>query len=225
MPRATSNVDGFRRPPHSFFTDFGPGDAISPVFIHCRFVASPLRHRIGASPVSSCKTTTATWFIGAYVHDFRVLTQTGRLAEVNYYQHGGEPFLAQGQTAVLYPPVYLGVALAKGMSGDWRWTIEWIAAEHLTMGLLGFYFWARQNGVSPWLAALGGLAWVLNPFILIVTSRLDYGFFVAAWLPWLFGALDRLWIRPSCLSALFSRINRGSLLLQGYVQWTAYAQT
>ena len=33
----------------------------------------------------------ATQFLGFYVHDFRVLTQTGRLAEVNFYQYGGEP--------------------------------------------------------------------------------------------------------------------------------------
>ena len=101
----------------------------------------------------------AAWFSGAYVHNFRVLTETGRLAEVNYYQHGGEPFLEQGQTAVLYPPVYVAVVLAKWVSGDLRWTIEWVAAEHLTLGLLGFYFWARQSGVTPWLAALA-MSWV-----------------------------------------------------------------
>ena len=80
----------------------------------------------------------ATWFTGAYAHDFRVLTETGRVAEVNYYQYGGEPFLEQGQTAVLYPPVYLGAALARWVSGDLRWTIEWIAAEHLSIACLAF---------------------------------------------------------------------------------------
>ncbi len=109
------------------------------------------------------------------------------------------------------------------MSGDLRWTIEWIAAAHLTFGLLGFYFWLRQGGVTPWLAALSGLAWVLNPFILIVTSSWITVSFVAAWLPWLFGALDRLWIRPSRLSALFLGLIAALFFLQGYVQWTTYA--
>ena len=77
---------------------------------------------------------------------------------VNYYQHGGEPFIGQGQTAVLYPPVYLGVALAKAFSGDTLWTIDWIAAEHLTFGLLGFYFWLRQGGMAAQWAVLGALA-------------------------------------------------------------------
>ena len=165
----------------------------------------------------------ATWFISAYVHDFRVLTETGRLAEVNYYQYGGEPFLEQGQTAVLYPPVYLGVALAKWVSGDLRWAIEWIAAEHLTLGLLGFYFWLRQGGVASSHAALGALAWVLNPFVLIVTSSWITVSFVAAWLPWLFWALDRLWVRPTLLSALFLGTIAALFFLQGYVQWVVYS--
>jgi hypothetical protein len=165
----------------------------------------------------------ATWFIGAYVHDFRVLTETGRLAEVNYNQYGGEPFLEQGQTAVLYPPVYLGVALAKWVTGDLRWAIEWIAAEHLTLGLLGFYFWLRQGRAAPGHAALGGLAWVLNPFILIVASSWIMVSFAAAWLPWLFWAFDRLWTRPTPLSALLLGTIAALFFLQGYVQWVVYS--
>jgi hypothetical protein len=165
----------------------------------------------------------ATWFTGAYVHDFRVLTETGRLSEVNLYQYGGEPFLEQGQTAVLYPPVYLGVALAKELSGNWRWSIEWIAAMHLTMGLLGFYFWLKQSGVTPWPAALGGLAWVVNPFILIVGSSWITVTYAAAWLPWLFWAVDRLWARPGFLSAFLLGIIAALFFLQGYVQWLVYS--
>jgi len=165
----------------------------------------------------------ATWFIGAYAHDFRVLTETGRLAEVNYYQHGGEPFLEQGQTAVLYPPVYLGVALAKWVTGDMRWSLEWIAAIHLTIGMLGFSFWLRQGGVAPWHAALGGLAWVLNPFVLIVSASWIFTSLVAAWLPWLFWTLDHLLLRPSARAAFFLGTSASLLFLQGYVQMFAYS--
>jgi hypothetical protein len=165
----------------------------------------------------------ATWFIGAYVHDFRILTETGRFAEVNFNQYGGEPFLEQGQTAVLYPPVYVGVALAKWISGDLRWTIEWITAEHLTLGLIGFYFWLRNGGVTPALAALGGLAWVLSPFVLIVGSSWVIVTFVAAWLPWLFWALDRLWQRPCTFTAAVLGIIAALFFLQGYVQWVVYS--
>ncbi len=165
----------------------------------------------------------ACWFIGAYLHDFRVLTETGRLAEVNYFQHGGEPFLEQGQTAVLYPPVYLGVALAKIVSGDVRTAIDWIAAIHLTLGLLGFYFWMRQGGVAARFAALGALAWVFNPFVLVVGGSWIFTTFLAAWLPWLFLALDRSLARPTVPAAFLLGLVTALLFLQGYVQYFAYS--
>ncbi len=165
----------------------------------------------------------ASWFAGAYLHDYRVLTETGRLAEVNWYQHGGEPFLQQGQTAVLYPPVYLGVALAKFISGDAIWAIDWIAALHLALGLVGFYAWMRLGGIVPRFAALGGLAWVLNPFVLIVGASWIFTLIVAAWLPWLFWALDRLLARPSPRASLYLGGSAGLLFLQGYAQCFAYA--
>jgi hypothetical protein len=167
----------------------------------------------------------ATWFAAAYAHDFRVLTETGRIAEVNFYQYGGEPFLGQGQTAVLYPPVYLGEALAKFIPGDLRWSIEWIAAIHLAFGVAGFYFWLRQSGVEAPLAALGGLAWALNPFVLLLGASWIMVTYVVAWLPWLFWAIDRLlagaW--PSLSRALVLGTILGLFALQGYVQWVVYA--
>ncbi len=165
----------------------------------------------------------ATWFTGAYVHDFRVLTETGSVAAVNYYQHAGEPFIGQGQTAVLYPLIYPAVALAKWISGDLRWTVEWLALIHLSIGLAGFYFWARQKDVEPLHAALAGLAWVLNPFVLIIAASWITVVYVAAWLPWLFWAADRMWLRPGATSALYLGAIAGLFFLQGYVQWTTYA--
>jgi hypothetical protein len=165
----------------------------------------------------------ASWFLGAYVHDFQVLTETGRWAEVNYNQYGGEPFLEQGQTAVLYPPVYVGVALGRWVSGDYRWAIEWMAAGHLTLGLVGFHYWLRQSGVAARFAALGALAWVLNPFVLMVGSSWIMTTYVVAWLPWSFWALDRLLARPSASAALVFGMITGFFFLQGYVQWFAYS--
>jgi len=165
----------------------------------------------------------ASQFIGYFVHDFRTLTGTGWLAEIDYYQYGGEPYLEQGQTAVLYPPVYLAVALAGVIPGDVRWTIEWLAVGHLALGLLGFYFWLRSAGVERWPAALGGLAWVLNPFVLIVASSWVNVSFLACCLPWLFWALDRLLVRPSLLSAFWLGTILGLFFLQGTVQWVLYS--
>jgi hypothetical protein len=165
----------------------------------------------------------ATWFLGAYVHDFRILTETDRLAEVNFFQYGGEPFLQQGQTAVLYPPVYVAVALAKLLCGDARWTVEWLAAGHLLAAIAGFYIWLRRGGVTPTLAALGGLAWALDPFVLLVGASWITVIYLACYLPWLFWAFDRVLLRPSHRSAFFLGAILALFFLQGYVQWVAYA--
>jgi hypothetical protein len=165
----------------------------------------------------------ANWFIGAYLHDFNVLAETGRVAEVNYFQHAGEPFLEQSQTAVLYPPVYPAVFLAKFVSGNVRTIIDWIAAEHLTLGLLGFYFWMRQGGVASRYAALGAVAWALNPFVLIVGASWIFTTYVVAWLPWIFWALDRVLAKPSGLASFYLGVFTALLFLQGYAQYFAYA--
>jgi hypothetical protein len=132
----------------------------------------------------------ATWFSAAYAHDFRTLARTGRLAEVNFYQYGGEPFLQQGQTGVLYPPVYLAGALARGITGSPRGTIEWLAALHLMLAAAGFYAWLRRGGVDAARAALGGLVWALNPFVFLLGASWIPAIYTAGWLPWLFWALD-----------------------------------
>jgi hypothetical protein len=165
----------------------------------------------------------ATSFLGSYLHDYRVLASTGRVAEIDYYQYGGESFLEQGQTGVLYPPVYLAVALAKAIPGDARWTIEWLAALHLTLGLIGFYGWLRQSHAGHGIAALAALAWVLSPFIFLVASSWIFVTYVAAWLPWLFWATDRLFERPRLRLSMVLGGFLGLFFLQGYVQWVVYS--
>ena len=132
----------------------------------------------------------ASWFAGAYAHDFRTLTQSGEVAEVNFYQYGGEPFLEQGQTGVLYPPVYVAGALASLWPGDLRATVDWLAAIHLAIAVVGFYVWLRRGGTDAWVAALGGLVWALNPFVLLLGASWIMVTAAAAWLPWLFWAVD-----------------------------------
>jgi hypothetical protein len=200
------------------------GKAIrAPLFLALAVLWLALGGMEAARPCYCLHDDNATWFSGAYLHDFRVLTETGRLAEINYYQHGGEPFLEQGQTAVLYPPIYLGEALAKLLPGDARYALDWIAALHLTLALLGFYFWMRHGGMPPHFAALGALIWVFNPFVLVIGVSWIFATFTAAWLPWLFWAFDYLLVRPSGRAALFLGTVAGLFFLQGYVQWFAYA--
>ena len=157
-----------------------------------------------------------------YLHNFRVLAETGRLAEINYFQFGGEPFIEEGHTGVLYPPVYLCAALAMRVMGDVRWIIEFMAFLHLTLGYIGFYFLLRHLNVDRLPAVLGGLAWALNPFVLLLGSSWLAIVMAAAALPWIYWALDRLLLRPSVLSSLVFGSILGFYFLQGAPQWFAY---
>ena len=177
----------------------------------------------------------ASWFAGAYALDFRTLTQSGQLAEVNFYQYGGEPFVGQGQTAVLYPLVYIAGALAWLVTGDLRWTVDWLAALHLALAVAGFYAWARRGGVEAWTAALGGLVWALNPFVLILGASWIVVTAAAAWLPWLFWGIDGVFaakasrtggspsLQECGLRGMALGVIAGMFVLQGYVQFAAYA--
>jgi hypothetical protein len=157
-----------------------------------------------------------------YLHDFQVLTQTGRLAEINFYQFGGEPFVEEGQTAVLYPPTYLCTALAAKVIGNARWIIELMAFFHLTLGFMGFYAWMRHLGVDRWPAALGGLAWALNPFVLILGSCWLAVVMLAGYLPWIFWAMDRMLLRPTLSHSIALGGILGIFFLAGVPQWAAY---
>jgi hypothetical protein len=202
----------------------------------------------------------ASWFAGAYAHDFRTLTQSGELAEVNFYQYGGEPFVEQGQTAVLYPLVYVAGALASLWPGDLRATVDWLAAIHLALAVAGFYAWLRRGGADARVAALGGLVWALNPFVLLLGASWIMVTAAAAWLPWLFWAVDgalavergpQKKVRGPSTALGSAALDKGGLpprsaqddgflksglrrglplgliaglfVLQGYVQWAAYA--
>ncbi len=175
-----------------------------------------------ASPRFFCHDDNASYFTPTYLYDFRCLTETGRLAEVNYFQYGGEPFLEQGQSGVLYPPVYLAAGLAT-LAGDPLWTLDCIAILHLVLGFVGFYFWMRQLGIDRTPATLGGLVWTLNPFTLMIGSNWINVIIAAGFLPWIFWAMERLIFRPTLSASLALGGCLGLLFLQGMAQWFFYA--
>jgi hypothetical protein len=165
----------------------------------------------------------AMQLVPLYMHDFQVLTQTGRLAEINFFQFGGEPFIEEGQTAVLYPPTYLCTAFAAKVIGNARWTIELMAFFHLALGFTGFYAWMRQADADRWPAVLGALAWALNPFVLILGSCWLAVIMLAGYLPWIFWAMDRLLLRPALSHSIALGGFLGIFFLAGVPQWAAYA--
>ncbi len=148
---------------------------------------------------------------------------TGRLAEINFYQYGGSPFIEQGQSAVLYLPSYLCVTLAKYVSGSALWTIEWMMGTAFNRGARSvLYSLLRSWRIEPLIAAFGGLLWILCPFVLILSSNWEAVVYIVCYMPWILLATDRLLKEPNFKSGCFLAFPVGLFLLTGAVQFLAY---
>ncbi|MCC7209677.1 MAG: YfhO family protein [Anaerolineae bacterium] len=140
----------------------------------------------------------------------------GRLPLWNPYNGAGAPFLANYQSAVLYPP-HLVLLLVKNPAP----LVGLLGVVHILWAGLGMELYTRRLG----LPALGrGIAVLAFPLSTTLIARLGTPpmIDVAAWLPWLLLALDALIARPGVLRMLGAALVTAMLLLAGHAQWAAY---
>jgi hypothetical protein len=109
-------------------------------------------------------------FLGYFAQDWRALTQ-GTLALFNFHQFLGTPFLALGQTAVLYPPAYLAVAVSKLFFGHIFAAVDIYIIAHLALGAAAMFCFLKRAGFGERAASLGAFAWPLNGFLVFVCSN------------------------------------------------------
>ncbi len=164
----------------------------------------------------------ASSYIANFLHSYRTLFSTGRIAEMNYFQYGGSPFLEQGQSAVFYLPTYLSVFLAREVTGSALWTIEWMVVLHLTAGQIGLFCLLRSWRVEPYLAAIGGLLWVLSPFVVILSSCWVAVTYIVSYTPWILLGIDRLLKRPGLKSCLSLALPIALFFLTGALQFLIF---
>ncbi len=142
--------------------------------------------------------------------------QSGYVPLWNPYEFCGTPFLANSQSAVLYPLNLLFVALpvmyAFGAS----------AILHLAMtGMFLYLFLRRSVGVSRTAALIGATAWQLSSWQvswLALPSFLD----TSAWFPLALLLTDRLAIRPTAGRAAGLGACLGVMMLAGHLQIALY---
>ncbi|MCC7359240.1 MAG: hypothetical protein IT317_07180 [Anaerolineales bacterium] len=148
------------------------------------------------------------------------LLRGGHLPLWNPYLGHGAPLLANYQSALLYPPNWLGLVLPLDLASGW------LAALHLAWAGLGLALLARRVGARPLGQAVAGLAFGLSQYLV---SRV--GFFsinaTVAWLPWLIWAVDVQlqaagW-RAALAAAWRLTAVSGLLLLAGHAQTAWYA--
>lgn len=123
----------------------------------------------------------------------------------------GSPFLANDQSAVLYPWHWLTLPLsaARGIA------LGWLA--HLYGSALGGYLFGRSLGHSRGAALLCGLAYGLGGYV-VTKQQFPSLAYTIAWLPWLFWATDRLRARPSSTRAATLAVVVGVQWLSGHAQ-------
>ena len=126
----------------------------------------------------------------------------------------GAPLLANLQSAVFYPPNFLALLLPPD------YVIGLLAVLHLSLGGLGMVRLARHLGLSPFAAALAGLAFGFSDYFV---ARLWFITInnAAAWLPWLVMAADKTLCgnkrAPFWLAVLLA-----TQILAGHAQTTFY---
>ncbi len=118
----------------------------------------------------------------AYLGD---MLRQGRIPLWNPYLFMGAPFLANPQTAVLYPPSWLFALLPVDAGYTAQLVLHGFLAAWLT------YLLARRAfGVAPLAAAVGGLSYAFGGFAVGQVGHLNQ-LSAAAWLPGILLAYDR----------------------------------
>jgi hypothetical protein len=103
--------------------------------------------------------------------------RTGTLPFWNPYAFGGQPFFANGSSAVLYPPKLLTAALVSP-----SWAHDLLSILHVVLAGVGMWLLLRELGYSWAPALLGGVAWMFCPFNMS-WLQLEVVAPSAAWLP------------------------------------------
>jgi len=161
----------------------------------------------------------ATFFLPQYVFNARAVATDGRLPLVNFHQYLGTPYLANGQSAVLYPGVYLAVGCAKFLFGDTRHTMDVLALLHLAAAAAAMALLLQGFGTSRWIAGLGGVLWATFPFVPEVGRNWIIVTYTAMILPLQLLCLERLIRGPTVSRAATLAAVMALYLYQGYVQY------
>jgi len=148
-----------------------------------------------------------------------------------YYSETGEyplwqPYIFSGMPAFssmmfhkwVYTPGFILLPFHKmGIPSLWTMLLHYVFAA------LGVYLVLRQFKVDFWSAVLGGLAYMLTPFfIVMITAGHGSQMMTAAYLPWLFYAVRRIFNKPDLKGLLILSVIAGFQFQRGHVQIAYY---
>ncbi len=139
----------------------------------------------------------------------------------------GAPLFANYQSALLYPPVWLLLALdALGGLPLMAWAATLVVAAHLSWAAWGMTRLARALGLGALAQTVAGMAFGMSGYLTARAGLFPGMIFAAAWLPWVLLGVERL-LRPAAAHSAWRQARplawaAGMQLLSGHAQTTWY---
>lgn len=160
----------------------------------------------------------ANFFLPYYVYNWRTIVQHRTIPLINWHQFLGQTYLAQGQSSVLYPPVYLAVGLSSLLFNNYFSSIDILVFFHLLVSVVATFYLLRRLQVSTSISTLSALLWITMPMLTTISRAWVNFSYLAAYLPLNFIALEYFLKKPSLKKAVILAIIKSLLFYQGYVQ-------
>jgi hypothetical protein len=133
----------------------------------------------------------------------------------NPHQFCGAPFVANGQSAVFYPPNWLFYLL------DVRYALGLTAALHYLLTGCFMVLLARELGLRPVSGLVGAIAFAFGGFI-VSWTELPTLMNTAVWLPGVVWSIERAFRRREPLGGLLVAFMLAMALLAGHLQIAVY---
>jgi len=106
----------------------------------------------------------ATAFLPFYTYNWNSVINNLTIPFINFHQYLGHTYFSQGQTGVLYPPIYLAVLLSKLTTGSHFFTIDILVLLHFCCSVVGMFFLLKRFNIDTKLSFIFSLIWIPFPF-------------------------------------------------------------
>ncbi len=159
------------------------------------------------------------YFIGAYKHSYQTLTEHRDIALINFNQYMGHVFLAQGQTGVLFFPVYIAAWISKLFTNELYWIADILAYFFLLSGCIAMFFLLKELGCKEKTPLAGAFLWISMPFVFTTSKSWIFISYMAFWLPFNFWALTKLSKTYDLKQWLLFSVIRTAMLFCGYIHY------